>query len=191
VAHPTLEAKQIRAILDFVYVQKFAREEIVTINGRELRGCVCPDFSMEGRTANSLLRLVEKWKGETEWFENYRMSWKPSEIRPHYFVEKRPDEPDRQWSIIELLNCAALNAEGRAMGHCVALYDDDCIVGYSSIWSLRLRVGNEEKRIATIEVNDEREIVQIRARKNKKPRPYVMQIIKKWARSAGLKHPRN
>ena len=48
---------------------------------------------------------------------------------------------------MELLDSTALYAEGRAMHHCVYSYANRCRRGETAIWSLRMRVRSEEKRM--------------------------------------------
>ena len=87
----------------------------------------------------------------------------------------------------ELHNGAALYAEGKAMRHCVYTYLDKCRSRESSLWSLRLKTCEGDKRIATIEVNlRSRSIIQVRAQWNRKPGLQSSYVIHQWARSVGL-----
>src|SRR6266704_4010519 len=89
--------------------------------------------------------------------------------------------------ILELLDRDALYAEGRAMRHCVYSYANLCRRGETTIWSLRLRINGEEKRIATIEVDPRRRlIIQARAKCNLRPGVRSLQIIRQWFDWAGL-----
>lgn len=191
VAHPDFKWQAMEAIIDFCYVQKFAREEILTADGIQTGAASWPEFRIEGRTRKSMVEMVRPWDREARYCESHRRSWKASGIRPYRLMDRRPDEADREWNMVELLNSAALNAEGRAMKHCVMIYDYDCRELGTSIWSLRLKINNEEKRIATIEVTKERKITQVKTRENKTPRPYALSLIHKWARGAGLDFPRS
>jgi len=87
-----------------------------------------------------------------------------------------------------LLDSGALFLEGRAMRHCVYSYTDRCRRGETTIWSLRLRVNGEEKRMVTIEVDGHRRcIIQLRAKCNLRPGGRSLQIIQEWATHVGLK----
>jgi len=91
------------------------------------------------------------------------------------------------WSIQEILKSRALQAEGRAMRHCVYSYANRCWRGETTIWSLRLRVNYQEKSMATIELDPRRRaIVQARAKCNMRPGGRSNEIIRQWAVWAGL-----
>jgi hypothetical protein len=187
VAHPGMPLSYISPILDFIQANKFAGEEVLSANGVETRAASWPEFTMEGRTPNSLLRLVRAWNSELDGGSSSGFSWEESGFQAYQFVEKRPDEPDLDWSVVELLNSSALHAEGRAMRHCVYTYANKCRRRETTIWSLRLRVDGEEKRKATIEVDPQRNsIVQIRAKRNRRPGLHSRRIIRQWAVHAGL-----
>ena len=73
------------------------------------------------------------------------------------------------------------------MRHCVYSYTDRCRRGETAIWSLRLRVNGEEKRMVTIEVDPRsHSIVQVRAKCNLRPGPRSLEIMQQWATHAGL-----
>ncbi len=89
--------------------------------------------------------------------------------------------------ILELLDRDALYAEGRAMRHCVYTYANLCRRGQTTIWSLRLRVKDGEKRLATIEADPrKRAILQVRAKCNQCPGLRSLEIMRQWAAWAGL-----
>jgi PcfJ-like protein len=99
------------------------------------------------------------------------------------------DEPEhqREWTIRELLTSPELYLEGRALRHCVFTHAPKCRRGETTIWSLRLRTGQLEKRMATIEVNPRKgEIIQTRAKANSYAGERSTQIIRRWAEAAGL-----
>jgi hypothetical protein len=75
------------------------------------------------------------------------------------------------------------------MRHCIARYAEKCRRRESTIWSLRLRVGGEEKRITTIEVDPRcRTIVQLRGKWNCTPSRHSECIIRRWAKYAGIRY---
>jgi len=97
------------------------------------------------------------------------------------------EQTTREWTILELLNSDALYAEGRAMRHCVYTYSNRCRRGETTIWSLRLRVEEGEKRMATVEVDPrKRAIIQVRAKCNARPGPRTVEILRKWANRENL-----
>jgi hypothetical protein len=187
VTHTEMPLTCIGPIIDFIQANKFAGEEVLTANGTETRASSWPGFSMEGRTLKSLLRLVRAWNPDLGSASSQGFSWDQSGVQAYRFVEKSPDARELDWSIVELLNSPALHAEGRAMRHCVYTYAAKCRRRESTIWSLRLRVDGEEKRMTTIEVDlQRRSIIQIRARWNRRPGVRSGEIIQQWAAHAGL-----
>jgi hypothetical protein len=190
VAHPETKLEHVNPIIDFIHASKFGGEEVLTEDGAERRAPPLPAFSMKGPTLSSLLRLVTAWHAELAVTrERGSFSWKRCGVQPYRFLEKRSgDEPDRDWTILELVDSAALQAEGRAMHHCVYSYAQRCRRGETTIWSLRLRVNGREKRMATIEVEPRgRAIVQVRAQCNRPPGARSAAIIRQWSGWAGLR----
>jgi hypothetical protein len=189
VAHPEMQLEHVNPIIDFIHANKFAGDEVLTADGMGLQIPAWPDFSIEGRTLKSILRLVTAWHADLGVTKNAPWcSWRKSNIQGYRFLEKRSAEVgDRDWTILELLDSTALHAEGRAMHHCVYTYVNRCRRGETTIWSLRLRAGGEEKRMVTIEVDPhKRAIVQARAKCNRWPGIRSGEIIRQWASAAGL-----
>jgi len=189
VNHPEMDLVLVKPIIDFVQANKFAGEEIVTAHGTGHRQAPWPDFSIKGRTVASMLRLVQEWNADvTERKPNHGFSWPLSNVQGFRFVENgdAPENP-MEWTIHELVSSAELYLEGRALRHCVYTYAPKCRRGETTIWSLRLRVGGQEKRMATIEVNTRKgEIIQTRAKANSHAGPRSQEMIRQWAAVAGL-----
>jgi hypothetical protein len=179
---------QIDDAVEFINAMRFGGEELPSADGWQLRAPICPDFRVEGRTTRSLLRLMHRWRLETADSQRPVTCWPASGIDHFRFLDKREDGMDREWSVIELRNSAALVAEGRAMSHCVARFVDKCRRRDCSIWSLRLRIRDEEKRMATIEVAPNRRIVQIKARCNGFAGDRSQDMIIRWSQLAGLRY---
>lgn len=188
--HPEAEREHVNPIVDFVHAHKFGGEEVESVNGTETRQAPWPDFSITGRTLRSVLRLVSAWHLDLSAKRPaHCFSWRASGLQGYRFWEKRPEEEhDRDWTIQELLDSGALQAEGRALRHCVVSYANHCRRGETTIWSLRLRVNDQEKRMVTIEVDPRRRsIIQVRAKCNLIPRGRSLEIIRQWADWAGLR----
>jgi hypothetical protein len=189
VTHPDLKLEHVNPIIDFIQDNKFGGEAIQTDHGIRRRTAPEPDFSLKGRTVNSIMRLVTAWHSDlAATTPGKRISWRASGIQGYRLLEKRADEEqDREWSIHELLNSGALHIEGRMLRHCVYTYTDRCRRRETTIWSLRLRVNGEEKRMVTIEVDPQRRsIVQVRAKCNRRPGGRSLEILQLWATHAGL-----
>lgn len=177
--HPSFPVWQIWRLIDFLHAIKFSGERILTPSGLCDLPPVMPDFSMKGRTVESLLRIVQRlYDGD--------LVWQPSGIAPFLHSEER-EGARLEWSIVELLNCAALYAEGRAMSHCVSTYALDCRDGDCFIFSLRLRINEKVKSMATIEVNARtRSIRQFKARRNAPPGASSHRVMRRWAEAQKL-----
>ena len=108
---------------------------------------------MKGGTLNSMLRLVSSWHSDLAANKpDNSFSWAASAIQGYRFLEKGPEEEhDREWTVQELVDSGTLRLEGRARHHCVYSYADHCRRGETMVWSLRLRVNGQEKRMVTIE----------------------------------------
>jgi hypothetical protein len=186
-SHPDFPLSRIFDLVELIQLFKFGSEQIRTPNGIETRPPFWPDFRIEGRTTSSLLRLIKESHVNPNHTNTLSNDWKPSIHSPFRYVQPRNDGSVLEWSIIELLNTGALQAEGRALRHCVAIYDYDCEAGESSIWSLRLRIGAKEKRMATIEVLRDGRIVQVKAKLNARPNPCAVKVIRHWAKRERLR----
>ena len=195
VNHSEMDVTFVNPLVDFIQSNKFAGEPIVTSHGTSPRHTPWPDFSIKGRTPASMLRLLHDWNGDvTEKRPSEPFSWLPSNIPGFRFAENSNQQNgSREWAIRELVTSAELYVEGRSLQHCVYTYAPKCRRGESTIWSLRLRVDDKEKRLATIEVDPSKgEIIQIRAKRNAYAGSQASQVIRQWAESAGLKvNPRS
>ena len=189
VRHPEMPIEHANPMVDFGQENKYGGEDVLTEHGAERRVPPWPGFSMEGRTLKSMMRLVSAWHLELAGKKKgCKLTWRKSPIQEYRYLEKRPEEEtDRLWSIQQLLDSEALYAEGRAMRHCVCTYANLCWRGETTIWSLRLRVNDTEKRMATIEVDPrQRAIIQVRAKCNQRPGGRSLEIMRQWAAWAGI-----
>ena len=142
-------------------------------------------FSLKGRTAESLARDAAEWSAERARDEARRiMRWEPSGIEPFRYAS----EDGRDWTIRELLGSDELNAEGKAMQHCVADYKWRCANRITTIWSLAVETPEGRRRRVTVEVDPgTREVVQAKARLNAEPDSASRAVLVAWARREGLK----
>ena len=186
VANPLLDRKHVGPIVDYLRHQKFETREVVTGPGTvELQEPPQPNLSMRGRTAESLLRQVDQWHqelGRTKVAQDlyFKRSGVPS------FAARSGPEQKNTWRIRELLSGAELVAEGRAMRHCVASYAASCARGHCSIWAMELETPTGTEKHQTVEVNAHGTIVESRGRFNRLPTAGEYEILKRWAREAGL-----
>ena len=175
VNNPLLDTAYVGAIVDYIHHRKYVAEAVVDESGAVREAIPDPDFSMKGRTAPALCRLVDGWHRELA--RNARapaLAWEPSGIAPYRHAErsKDADRPPTLWTIHEILSSRELTEEGREMRHCVASYARSCARGQVSIWSLQAAEGEHgpPRRVMTIAVDNlRRTITQARGRCNKAP----------------------
>ena len=197
--NPCMRLSDIGPIVDYLYCQKFGEgEPPAERSPLPYEDAPDPGLSMKGRTLAALLRRVEEWHEKlARESKRPRTSWQPSGIAPLHV-----DQPDRykvphSWVVRELLNSRELMEEGREQKHCVFGYGANCLNGSCSIWSLRVRAGNDlrYRRLFTIEVNNARRaIVQVRGRCNKTLGSFrrsermrtAGEMLRRWAREARL-----
>ena len=112
---------------------------------------------MKSRSVLKLLRQVEEWHHQlARETRTPATQWERSAIGE--LTCKERDEGGRgqqlTWSIREILTTKELNAEGRAMHHCVRSYANSCRKGKTAIFSLQLTDSEgASTRLMTIAAN--------------------------------------
>ena len=194
--NPMLDISQYNPIIDYIWNQKYENRIVFIERGiaRE-EGPAQPNFSMHGRTPETLLNQVEIWHrqlgiesrgGDLQWIKSEYMDYKTIEGR-----EKNHDM--KVWTISELLSSNELIAEGRKLSHCVASYARTCFTGKTTIWTMEVQncfYGNNnqmrEKQL-TIELHTlSKTIRQIRGLRNRLANSDEMEIIYRWAKKQGF-----
>src|SRR5258708_10477412 len=145
----------------------------------EITDCVAwklrnePKFRMRGRTLISMTRLTKEWHVEMQMAKlRSLLEWPGLMVR-----DWRYETQDKLWTVRELRTNIELLNEGRKQRHCVFAYVPQCEARTTAIFSMRgylkvasgsaedgqvvLDQSDEQNRI-TIEVNDQRTIVQLR-----------------------------
>jgi hypothetical protein len=180
IANPMLDSNQYGPIIDYICHIKYEirneyddRGNIVTQNPEQ------PNFSMNGRNANTLMDQVERWHKELGKAKKGASSWSHSVVSD-FRLEEGTGQNRRVWIIKELLTSKELYDEGRAMKHCVASYTWACSSGRSSIWSLRLFDKEGSWRMVTMELT-KGQICQARGMSNRSPTPQEQRIMRAWA----------
>jgi PcfJ-like protein len=186
VANPLLDRRHVGPIVDYLYAQKFETREMVVGPGRvEVHLPPQPGLTMRGRTANTLLAQVERWHRELGRASGAeRLYFRRSGVKE--LSLKVGKEGEKVWRIRELLSGADLIAEGSVMKHCVASYARSCVAGHCSIWAMELHTEAGTEKHQTIEVTRAGVVVQCRGKQNRLPTPSELDIVKEWARYAGL-----
>jgi hypothetical protein len=190
VNHPRLPLSQVGPVIDYVRFRKCGS------GGDDPPE---PDFTMKGRTVEALLKRLDEWHAALSRLgKGGRQSWSPSGIPPLERVEKDPfSTATCSWRILEITTTLALAEEGRAMKHCVRSYQNACLKGETSIWSLRVTFSGSAtvRRLLTIEVNNQRRsIVQVRGNCNQalsamrghRRMMLARDVLRDWARQRHL-----
>ena len=171
--NPMLDPAQVGPIVDYIYIQKYAPQDIIQPGGGVIEGPPAhPNFCIKARSADKLVRLVEEWHGELSAQDYVALKeWTASKYRPFELTETDESGIERTWTIHELLSSWELALEGKALSHCVRSYANRCVTGKVSIWSTQARVGHEEpQNILTVAVNNtDDKITQYRGKFNMTP----------------------
>ncbi len=186
VANPLLDRQHVGPIVDYLHAQKFETREVMVGPGQvEVHAPPQPGLTMRGRTAATLLAQVERWHRELGRASGAeRLYFRRSGVKE--LSLKTGKDGENTWRIRELLSGAELIAEGRVMKHCVASYAHSCASGRASIWAMELHHALGADKHQTIELTREGVIVQCRGKQNRLPTPPELDIVKEWARLAGL-----
>ena len=179
----SIDGAQVGPIIDFVHAVRHERVAVETAEGIVMREPPQPQFSLKGRTARSVLRLMDQWHRELGLVTG-GLRWEPSRLRPMVIEtpQEDPDAPPILWEMTELTNSAQLRAEGVALHHCVASYSHNCWRGASRIWSLRRQRDAKVRSIVTVEVDPARRtIVQARGFRNRRASGKPLQLVQAWA----------
>ncbi|MBI1246931.1 hypothetical protein GC197_03695 [bacterium] len=185
VRYQPIQFEETSDIAEFIYAQRFLPAENSWGRGGG-PDPLQPDFSLKGRTLQSLRRYMISWRKELlrkrPELAQVSHNWPASDLRP--LVHR---EGEQKYTIMELVSDRALAVEGLRMRNCVAEYASQCALGRSSIWSLRLQESGKVKRMATIEVNPQRkDIHQLSGICNSRLSPGTTNIVIRWARQEGL-----
>lgn len=154
-------------------------------------------FSLKGRTVTSVIKLTNEWHVLMQKARlGHNVEWKGSGLADWQFEAR-----DAIWTVRELLNNKDLMNEGRKQKHCVYAYVHWCVAGRSAIFSLRgfrkkaagyledgriLWENSEEQVRLTIEVNNQRTVVQVRGLLNRQPTDAEKLILRHWAGEKGI-----
>jgi hypothetical protein len=189
--HPSLDLAQVGPIVDFIQHQKFEWREGVSPEGVfGKHPPPHPAFSVKGRTAASICRLVEEWHKQLgQDMHQPSLAWRHSPFKDFRLVEGSEEQGNmRVWTITELLTSRALFLEGQAMRHCVATYIERCARRQTSIWSMQVENQRGRHLVLTIEVDlPRRTVCQARRKCNRPPQALERELLERWAGEQNLK----
>lgn len=138
------------------------------------------NFNLKGRTFNSLIKLSNEWHREQQMIKygGENQYWEGLDISDWEWTNKKEKII---WKVRQLHTSKELMHEGRKMHHCVASYAQRCIQGHSAIFSLTSNDGiNLPEKEVTVELNNFKRVVQVKARYNKTPSAAAQKVLNKW-----------
>ena len=190
IANPMLDVSHVNPIIDYIWNQKYENRHIFVERGvaREVEPAQ-PNFSMKGRTPETLLRQVEAWHQQLgKEAKGGKLQWTRSHIGEFRFREGSEQKGNMKfWAIRELLSSDELIYEGRAMQHCVRTYARSCYAGRASIWTMETEDAEGRDKVLTIEVSPSQNLIrQVRGKRNRRPTPKEKSLLERWATKEGL-----
>lgn len=183
--NPMIDRSQIGPIIDFINYQKFDEQESYENDTVVMLPPPQPHFSFNNRNPNTLLNLVSAWhRGTSSIDHGSLIHFRRSKIKPYLSVKTHGNYYNH--SIKQLTNNFQLFKEGEELSHCVGSYVNSCRKNLCSIWSLTQHSADDDKKLITIEVDSDNEIVQMRGKYNRFPTDTELAIIKKWVNLENL-----
>lgn len=156
-----LHRKQVVPVLDYIQEQKF------------IRNAPHPGFSMAGRNPAILLDQVRTWHRE---LQNMKRSGNFLWAKKIGMFQYEGGD-FKKWKVTELTSSDELFAEGKALRHCVASYDQRAFRGEVSICSVKVN----GDRALTVQVNwPQGEVVQARGLANRMPNHKEQEFLARW-----------
>lgn len=191
IANPMLDVSHVHPIIDYIWNQKFENQHVFVERGiAEENGPLQPNFSMKGRTPETLLRQVYEWHRQLgRATRGGKFQWARSDIEE--FSLREGSEKKRNlkfWHIRELLSTDELSQESRTMRHCVSSYAKSCYSGKKSIWTVESEDENGRRKVLTVEIlRPENLIRQVRGKQNRLPTLTEKFLLERWAAKENLK----
>jgi len=207
VYNPMLDPSYAEPIVSYIHSQRYEPLRVTLADGSvEYGDPPHAGFSMRTRKVDALLAEVDEWRDARDRVEKVgAQSWEPSEGIEPYDAEETDAHGYTRWTIRELTTMRELQAEGKAMSHCVASYARSCRAGSKSVWSLQ--AANEEgmsRRVMTISVKTTtRRVDQARGKSNAHPLQghrnawhrtrlrEAYKVMRRWAGSHDVIVPKN
>ncbi|MDE0484572.1 MAG: PcfJ domain-containing protein [Candidatus Poribacteria bacterium] len=185
IANPMLDVSHVHPIIDYIWNQKYENQRVFVERGvAEEIDPPQPNFSMNGRTPNTLLRQVNEWHRRLgKATRGGSFQWPRSEIGEfHFRVGSEKKGNLRYWHIRELLSTDELIYESRKMNHCVSSYARSCYTGKKSIWTVESEDENGRHKALTVEISRPDNLIrQVRGKRNRLPTLAEKYLLERWA----------
>jgi hypothetical protein len=177
--NPMIDKSQIGPIIDFINYQRFDEQETYENEVLVMLPPPQPNFSFNNRNPNTLLALVSTWhRGTSSNKHGDLIHFSHSKIKPYLSIKTNGNFYNH--SIKQLTNNFELFKEGKELGHCVGSYVNSCRKNHCTIWSLTQHDAHDYKKLVTIEVDSDNQIVEMRGKHNRYPTDGEMAMIQKW-----------
>ena len=178
-----LDIAQFGPVVDYLSNQKYGGERVFVAPGVvEEAPPPQPNLSMHRRDPGTLLRQVQDWHTRLgKAIKGKNLQWESCGIGEFELTTGTEGKSLRIWTISEILNQRDLIKEGKDMRHCVASYAGSCSSGRVSIWTLEVDSFKGKQKLATIEVNKNKNITQTATKDNKKIDSVALSAIRRWA----------
>ncbi len=131
--------------------------------------------------------IQDFWKNNKDWWKKFEKKWASFGVRIFEYREGA-GKGQRVFTIRHLKNAQQLITEGSSMQHCVASYAYRCETGISAIFALEVKAEKKSEKLATIELNAFKKVVQARARRNATPSDVAKRVIRLWAAHNGINY---
>lgn len=191
VDNPMLDTRHYGPIVDYIWHQKYEFQMVFVGHGVAREDPpLQPNFSMRGRTPDTLLRHVDAWHRRLgKESRGGQSQWLKSKYDDFRYIEGQAESRNMKvWTIRELLNSKELVAEGRTQQHCVATYAHSCLAGSTSIWTMDLQTSYELEKRVTIELHlRTKTIRQVRGLRNRLASREELAVIRRWASQEGFR----
>jgi hypothetical protein len=137
-----------------------------------------PGYSLKGRTLTSLQRQMQDWHWELARVKKMgNAEWTGIPLEDEKF-----ELNGMTWWFTQLKTSKALASEGNSMHHCVYSYQQRCIDGLISVWSVKKKGCVDFERALTLEITGTGDIIQARGFANRAPKKEEHEAVSFWSR---------
>ena len=172
-----LKNSELNNNINFGFVSDYLRSKLIAYSRNE--------FSLKGRTLNSLIKLSDEWHQRRHIVKsNGFVQWTPANIPDFEHIEYiDKNKTPLIWRIRQLCSSKDLFNESSKMHHCVSSYVSSCLSGQCSIFTMETDMLGCVEKLLTIEVTKNKRIVQVRGKWNRKSTNKEDSIINKWSKT--------
>ena len=142
------------------------------------------NYSLRGRTLNSVKNAIYDWHESTEYSENIKL------MKLEWFRTTEKDtkisKDKHKYLFKEITTGEELFLESKKLKHCVFSYIESCVEGHIAIWSLQKENDSIYSPFITIEVSNNK-INQVSGKHNRPINDEENKLIEEWAEMMNYK----